>query len=84
MTAAAQLLPPEVDTTALMNGLRALPGITEVRLVGGHVWVIRSDTDVQRDEDIVGVLLDVLPVEVEFHFASAERAGMVPEGQRVL
>lgn len=83
MTAADTLL-LAIDTTMLAQHLRSLPGIVEARVVRGHVWVIRSDTDVQRDEDIVGVLLDVLPADVEFHFAPAERVGMVPEGLRVL
>ena len=72
---AAHALPLALDTTTLVEGLRDLPGLVEVRLVRGHVWVIRGDTDVQRDEDIVGVLLNVLPADVEFHFAPAERVG---------
>jgi hypothetical protein len=81
---AGDTLPLALDTAVLAQRLCSLPGIVETRLVRRHVWVVRSDTDVQRDEDIVGVLLDVLPADVEFHFAPAERVGMVPDGLRVL
>lgn len=85
MTAsAAPKLSPPIDLDRLREALATLPGIAEVRVADEHVWVMRADTDVQRDEDIVGVLLDVLPPEVEFHFAPAERAGMVPGGLRLL
>lgn len=85
MSFAAPKLPdPTIDLDALRDALSRLPGISEVRVADDHVWVMRQDTDVQRDEDIVGALLEVLPAAVEFHFAPAERVGMVPDGVRVL
>lgn len=85
MSSAAPKLPdPAIDLDALRDALSRLPGISEVRVASDQVWVMRRDTDVQRDEDIVGALLDVLPAAVEFHFAPTERVGMVPDGVRVL
>jgi len=85
MSSAAPKLPdPTIDLVALRGALVGLPGISEVRVANDHVWVMRQDTDVQRDEDIVGALLEVLPAAVEFHFAPTERVGMVPDGIRVL
>ena len=84
MTATALPLSPPIDTRALAERLRGIAGVAEVRVFPSDVWVICADNDVARDEDIIGVLLDVLPLEVEFHLTSIDRAGMVPAGQRVL
>lgn len=84
MTAAAQSFPPTIDTATLAARLQGIAGVAEVRVFPSDVWVICADNDVARDEDIIGVLLDVLPTEVEFHLTSVDRAGMVPDGRRIL
>lgn len=73
-----------IDPPELRAALAGIPGIREVRLARGDVWVIRDAIDVERDERIVEVLLDVLDPATEFHTATIDRAGMVPDGQRIV
>jgi hypothetical protein len=58
--------------------------VLEVRIAHGHVWVLRDQIDLERDDRIIGALLDVLDSSVEFHTTTMDRAGMVPDGQRVV
>jgi hypothetical protein len=79
----ARSIPPPIDAATLRVALAEIPGIMEVRLAHGDVWVIRDRVDVERDERIIGALLDVLDPATGFHTTTIERVGMVPDGQRI-
>jgi hypothetical protein len=83
MSATAHSIPPPIDATALRAALSDIPGIDEVRLVRGTVWVIVDDVDVDRDCALSGTLAETLPAEVEWHTAPRSRLHMVPDGDRL-
>ena len=84
MTATARSMPPPIDLAALRGALADIPGIVEVRLTEGTVWVVRDGIDVDRDCRLAGVLAETLPAEVEFHTATVSKLHMVPDGVRVV
>ncbi|MFO0647382.1 MAG: hypothetical protein U0326_14175 [Polyangiales bacterium] len=65
----------------MREALRPIEGIVEVRLVGPHLWIIRDEVNVARDRRISHALGDLVD---DYQTAAVERAGMVPEGLRVL
>ncbi len=79
MTAAEKL--PPIDVDAVREALRPIEGIVEVRLVGPHLWIIRDEVNVARDRRISHALGDLVD---DYQTATVERAGMVPEGLRIL
>lgn len=77
-------MPPDVDPGAIRRALDGIPGVAEVRVIRGNVWVVRDEVDVERDGRIIDALLEVLPPDVEFHMTTVSRLGMVPDGPRAL
>jgi len=80
MASAAPSLPP-LDSDAIRRALAGIDGIAEVRLVDSDLWVIRRDVDAARDYRISHALGDLVD---DFHIATLERVGMVPDGVRIL
>ena len=83
-SSALQISPPAIDIEALRSALANIPGIVEVRIIRGTVWVVRDVVDVDRDCRLAGALAESLPPEVEFHTTTVSRMGMVPDGPRAL
>ncbi len=80
MSSAAPVL-PSIDLEAVRAALRPIPGITEVRLVGADLWIIREGVDVARDYQISHALGDLVE---DYQISTVARRGMVPDGLRVL
>lgn len=80
MSSAAPVLSHPIDPGDVRRALDGIPNIVEARVVGDHVYVIRADHDVARDERIVAALLDVW----NLHLVPQGMASTVPDGVRAV